>query len=69
MGYASITTIDQANQFTSKTYVDTQRDTRLSLTGGTLTGNLNMGTTNKIINLADPTLAQDGSTKNTQTIR
>ena len=28
-----------------------------------MTGNLNMGTTNKIINLADPTLAQDGSTK------
>ena len=29
-----------------------------------MTGALNMGTTNKIINLADPTLAQDGSTKN-----
>jgi hypothetical protein len=63
MGYSSAITVDQANQFTSKTYVDTQRDTRLALTGGTLTGNLNMGTTNKIINLADPTLAQDGSTK------
>lgn len=106
MGYSTTTTIDQANQFTSKTYVDTQRDTRLALTGGTLTGsltlsgapttnlmaatkayvdaqvsgagtgdfkangtvamtgNLNMGTTNKIVSLADPTSAQDGATKN-----
>jgi hypothetical protein len=28
-----------------------------------MTGALNMGTTNKIINLADPTSAQDGATK------
>jgi len=28
-----------------------------------MTGSLNMGTTNKIINLAEPTLAQDGATK------
>jgi len=28
-----------------------------------MTGNLNMGTTNKIINLANPTLAQDAATK------
>ena len=99
MGYASTTTVDQVNQFTSKAYVDAQDATKLSLSGGTLTGaltlsvapttnlmaatkayvdsqvagagtgdfkangtvamtgNLNMGTTNKIINLADPTLA------------
>lgn len=28
-----------------------------------MTGALNMGTTNKIINLADPTDSQDGATK------
>jgi beta-glucanase (GH16 family) len=105
MGYASSTPVDQANQFTSKTYVDTQDALKVSKAGDTMTGaltlsgaptsnlhaatkayvdsaisgagtgdfkkdgtvamtgNLNMGTTNKIINLAAPTLTTDATTK------
>jgi len=40
MGYASTTAITDANQFTSKTYVDTQDATKLSLSGGTMTGDI-----------------------------
>lgn len=36
----------------------------LLLAGGTMAGALDMGTTNKIINLAEPTLAQDAATMN-----
>lgn len=105
-GQAATTAITEANQFTTKTYVDTADATKVNKAGDTMTGaltlsgaptsnlhaatkayvdsqvsgagtgdfkadgtvamtgNLNMGTTNKIVNLADPTLAQDGSTKN-----
>ena len=105
MGYASSTAIDQPNQFTSKTYTDTQDSLKVSKAGDTMTGSLtlsgaptsnlhaatkayvdsaisgvgtgdfkkdgtvamtgalNMGTTNKIINLATPTLNTDASTK------
>ena len=36
---------------------------KVSKTGDTMSGPLNMGTTNKITNLADPTSAQDAATK------
>ena len=51
MGYSTVITIDQPNQFTSKTFVDsaitTSANTKLSLSGGTMTGVLNMGS-NKV---------------------
>jgi hypothetical protein len=47
----------------TKVYVDTQRDTRLALAGGTMTGAIAMGT-NKITGMGDPTSAQDAATKN-----
>lgn len=44
MGYSTAVTIDQANQFTSKTYVDsavtTSANTKVSKSGDTLTGAL-----------------------------
>ena len=40
-----------------------QLDTKLNLSGGTLTGALSMNTTNKITNVADPTNNQDAATK------
>lgn len=40
-----------------------QLDTKLNLSGGTLTGALSMNTTNRITNLADPTNNQDAVTK------
>jgi hypothetical protein len=40
MGYASTTAITEPNQFPSKTYVDTQDATKLSLSGGTMTGDI-----------------------------
>ena len=47
----------------TKNYVDTQDATKLSLSGGTMTGNLVMGT-NGITDLVDPTSDQDAATKN-----
>ena len=47
---------------TPKSYVDTQRDTRLALAGGTMTGAIAMGT-NRITGLGDPVNAQDAATK------
>lgn len=46
-----------------KSYVDTQRDTRLALAGGTMSGAIAMGT-NRITGLGDPSSTQDASTKN-----
>jgi hypothetical protein len=47
----------------TKVYTDTQRDTRLALSGGTMSGAIAMGT-NKITGAGDPTSAQDVATKN-----
>jgi hypothetical protein len=55
MGYASTTAITEANQFCSKAYTDTQDATKLSLSGGTMTGNL-------ILNAA-PTTGLQAATK------
>lgn len=46
----------------TKGYVDTQRDTRLALAGGTMAGNIAMGNA-QITGMGDPTLAQDAATK------
>ena len=46
-----------------KGYVDTQRDTRLALAGGTMSGAIAMGT-NRITGLGDPSSTQDAATKN-----
>jgi len=44
MGYtaAANVAITEATQFPTKAYVDMQRDTRLALSGGTLTGALTL---------------------------
>ena len=46
----------------TKGYVDTQRDTRLALAGGTMAGNIAMGNA-QVTGMGDPTLAQDAATK------
>ncbi len=46
----------------NKTYVDAQRDTRLALAGGTMSGAIAMGT-NKITGLGTPTADADAATK------
>ena len=43
--------------------VQTQLDSKLSLSGGTMTGALNMGGTQKVTNLADPTSDGDAAKK------
>lgn len=43
--------------------IQTQLNGKLSLTGGTMSGIINMGS-NKITNVTDPTAAQDAATKN-----
>jgi hypothetical protein len=44
--------------------VQTQLNAKLNLSGGTMSGAIAMGGTNKITGLADPTTAQDAATKN-----
>jgi hypothetical protein len=46
----------------NKDYVDTQRDTRLALAGGTMSGAIAMGS-NKITGLGTPTSSADATTK------
>jgi hypothetical protein len=62
-----------AQDVATKAYVDgntTTNNSNLTSTfvalgaGNPMTGTLNMGTSNKIINVADPTAAQDAATKN-----
>jgi hypothetical protein len=47
----------------TQTQTDTLLNAKLSLSGGTMTGNIAMGT-NKITGLGDPTSAQEAATKN-----
>lgn len=47
----------------NKGYVDTQDALKLSLAGGTMSGNIAMGTS-KITGMGDPSSAQDAATKN-----
>jgi hypothetical protein len=49
-------------ELANKKYVDDQAALKLSLTGGTMSGNIAMGS-NSITGLADPTAAQDAATK------
>jgi hypothetical protein len=51
-----------AQDAATKTYVDTADALKLSLTGGTMSGAIAMGT-NKITGVGNPTLAQDAATK------
>ena len=51
------------NDAYTKTEVDTALALKLSLSGGTMTGNLAMGS-NRITGMADPSAAQDAATKN-----
>ena len=41
-GYSTSIVVDQPQQFTSKTYVDSANALKLNLTGGTLTGALTL---------------------------
>ncbi len=47
---------------TTKSYVDTGLGTKLNLSGGTMSGSINMGT-NSITNMANPSGNQDAATK------
>jgi len=61
MGTNKITGLDTptaGTDATNKTYVDTQRDTRLALAGGTMTGNIVLGA-NKATSTATPTTDDD----------
>jgi hypothetical protein len=51
-----------AQDAATKTYVDTADALKLSLSGGTMSGAIAMGT-NKITGVGNPTLAQDAATK------
>ena len=52
----------RAQDAATKTYTDTQRDTRLATAGGTMSGPIAMGS-NKVTGLAAPTDANDAVTK------
>jgi len=52
-----------AQDAATKNYVDTADGTKLSLSGGTMTGAIDMGS-NLINNVTDPSAAQDAATKN-----
>lgn len=60
--HAGHTVPANANEAASKFYVDQQRDTRLALTGGSLTGTLFMGN-QQIRNMLGPSVASDAATK------
>lgn len=55
MGYSTAITIDQANQFTSKTYVDTASSNKVAKAGDTMTGALILS--------GDPVVALGAATK------
>jgi hypothetical protein len=58
MGYPLVNA-DGAN----KQYVDDKDFLNVLKTGSQMSGNLDMNTTNKVVNMVDPTSAQDGATK------
>ena len=65
MGTSKITGLGDptaAQDASTKTYTDTQRDTRVAKSGDTMSGNLAMGT-NKITGLGTPTSGTDATTK------
>lgn len=65
-GFKSVAVTQDATsalQLTTKQQMDAGLALKLSLTGGTMSGAINMGVTNKITNLANPTVAQDAATK------
>ena len=51
------------SQYATSDYVNTIKATKVEISGGTMSGSLNM-TNNKITNVSDPTSAQDVATKN-----
>ena len=60
-GSVTNTELQYINSLTSN--AQTQLDGKLNKAGDTMSGALNMGTTNKIVDMADPTAPQDAATK------
>lgn len=58
----NLSTPTNSGDASTKGYTDTQRDTRLALAGGTMSGAIAMGT-NRISGLGDPVNPQDATTK------